>query len=175
MYRIAHALAAALALSAALSGCSKVSTQDAAEFNNTMVRAHKRVGDAGKEFVDTIAAAIDGQVMDVAMARSKFEFVVEAIDRAHADTRTLRVPKSPSAQAFYDAQQALLAKQEQVVKEDFKAIVKVLDDPLITPQERINKLRPIARYLRSLDAAEQDRVKQAQAAFAREHGITLKK
>lgn len=175
MYRTVPALVAALALAASLSGCSKVSSEQAVEFNDAVVQSQKRISDSSKEFVDTIAAAIDGQIVDVAKARSKFGFVVEAIDRAREDARAVRIPKSPSAQLFYDAHLALLAKQEQVVKEDFKAIVKVLDDPLITPQQRINKLIPIARYLRTLDIAEQDRVKQTQAAFAREHRITLKK
>ncbi len=169
------ALAAVLALAAALSGCGKAASEQAVEFNDALVQSQKRVSDSSREFGDTISAAINGQIIDVAKARSKYGFVVEAIDRAREDARAVRIPKSASAQLFYDAHLGLLDKQEQVVKEEFKAIVKVLDDPLVTPQERVKKLIPIARYLRSLDNAEQDRVKHTQAAFARAHGIILRR
>ena len=87
MCKITPALAAALVLALVLSGCGKDTGKQALEYNNAVVASQKRISDSSKEFVDAIVSAIDGQIMDVAKARSKFGFVVEAVDRAREDTR----------------------------------------------------------------------------------------
>ena len=51
----------------------------------------------------------------------------------------------------------------------------MLDNQLLTPQERSRKLMPIANYLRSLDQTMLVDLVAAQAAFAKETGFQIKK
>ncbi|MSQ62869.1 MAG: hypothetical protein EXR33_03370 [Betaproteobacteria bacterium] len=85
------------------------------------------------------------------------------------------MPGTPAAKAFYGEHQALLKKQELIVKDDCRMILKALEDTLLTPQQRMTKIRPIANYLGSLDRDEVSSVKRAQFAFALEQDFELKK
>ena len=164
---------AALAL-IAFAGCSKVSTVDAVRFNDELVATGKRVSVAGVAFSVAAVKAIEGGVMEVALAKREFENVTDALAKAQGDMKRVKVPDSLTARKFFEEHQKLLTLQEQIVSEDFKAIVKVLDDPLITTDVRLRKLRPIAGYLKSIDQDQVGNLKQAQAAFAKEHGFKLK-
>ena len=170
---LCFATAAALLLSAA--GCSKVSRTAAVQFNDTLVEAGNRVSVSGLAFGDAAGKAIGGGIQEVAKAKREFENVTEALARAQSDMKLVKVPDLPSARRFFDEHQKLLKLQEQIVREDFGAIVKVLDDPLLTPLERSRKLIPIANYLRSLDQTLLADLVAAQVAFAKETGFEIKK
>lgn len=165
---------AALAL-VVFAGCSKVSTNDAVRFNDELVAAGKRVSISGLAFSVAAVKAIEGGVMEVALAKREFENVTDALAKAQSDMKMVKVPDSATARKLFEEHQKLLKLQEAIVSEDFKAIVKVLDDPLITPDVRMRKLRPIANYLKSIDQDQVGNLRQAQAAFAKEHGFQLKK
>jgi hypothetical protein len=156
------------------SGCNKVSTVDAVKFNDELVATGKRVSLAGMTFSIAAVKAIEGGVMEVALAKREFENVTDALAKAQSDMKKVKVPDSATARTFFEEHQKLLKLQEQIVNEDFKAIVKVLDDPLITTDVRVRKIRPIAGYLKSIDQDQVGNLKQAQAAFAKEHGFKLK-
>ena len=159
----------------AFAGCNKVATVDAVRFNDELVATGKRVSLAGMTFSVAAVKAIEGGVMEVALAKREFENVTDALAKAQGDMKRVKVPDSPTARKFFEEHQKLLMLQEQIVNEDFKAIVKVLDDPLITTDARLKKIRPIAGYLKSIDRDQVENLKQAQAAFAREHGFKIRK
>ena len=102
----------------AAGGCSKVSTAEAVKFNDALVGANTRIAQAGKEFGDAAVKAIGGQPVEVAMAKRAFEKMNEAMERARADVKLLKVPDSPSARQFHDAYLSLMKTQEQLVKDD---------------------------------------------------------
>ena len=170
---ICTAFAAALLFS--MAGCSKVSRSAAIQFNDALVEAGNRVAVSGQAFGEAAGKAIGGGIQEVAKAKREFENVTDALTRAKSDMKLIKVPDTPSARRFFDEHQKLLKLQEQIVKEDFGAIVKVLDDQLLTPQERSRKLMPIANYLRSLDQNMLVDLMAAQAAFAKETGFQIKK
>jgi len=157
-------------------GCGKKGTSaaDAVRFNDGLVASSKRVTDSAKAFGEAVGPAVDGGIEQVAKAKRELENVEEALQRAEADVRLLKVPESPAAKAFYDEHQKLLKHQEQMVKEEFRAIVKVLNDPLLSANDRRKKISPMARYIQSMDQGSFAGIRQAQAAFAKEHGFRLK-
>jgi hypothetical protein len=176
MNRWTAVISAALASVLLLGGCGKgPSKADAIRFNDALVDANDRIAKAGSAFGDAAAAAVGGGIIEVGKVKREFENLNDAVSRSMADVRGLKVPETPAAKAFYGEHQALLKKQELIVKEDCRMILKALDDPLLTPQQRMTKIRPIASYLGSLDRDEVSSVKRAQAAFAREQGFELKK
>jgi hypothetical protein len=165
----------AVAVLLSVAGCSKVSRTAAVQFNDALVEAGNRVAVSGLAFGEAAGKAIGGGIQEVAKAKRELENVTEALARAKSDMKLIKVPDSPTARKFFEEHQKLLKLQEQIVKEDFGAIVKVLDDQLLTPQERSRKLMPIANYLRSLDQTMLTDLVAAQAAFARETGFQVKK
>ena len=172
-YLGAALLAAALF---AVAGCGKgPSKAEAIRFNDALVDANERIGKAGMAFAEAAGAAVEGGIIEVGKAKREYENLSDAFNRATADVRKLKVPESPAAKTFYNEHQALLKKQESMVREDLGMILRALEDPLLTPQQRMAKIRPIAGYLGSLDRDEVSGVKRAQAAFAREQGFEIKK
>jgi len=159
----------------ALGGCGGASKDEAIRFNDAMVDADKRFVASAKDFLDAAAAAVNGGVMELTLVKRAYEACVEAAERMRADAKTLKVPKGKTSQAFYDAYLAVVAQREELVKEDFRIIMKVLEDPALMPQERARKLMPSARYLNNLDHSADRQVKIAQVAFASEFGFQLKK
>jgi hypothetical protein len=170
--RLCAVFAAATLLSTA--GCSKVSTAQAVQFNDALVEASHRVTLAGREFGVAAGKAIGGGVMEVAKVKREHENMVEALERAQAEMKVIRVPDSPSARKLFEEFRKMMVVMDEVVREDFKSIVKVLEDPLLTPQERLKKLVPLVNYIRSLDLGEKKELKQAQSAFAAEFGFAAK-
>jgi len=170
-YRSFAWLSAALV---ALAGCGGVSKEEAARFNNALVAADRRFVDASREFIKAANAAVGGGVGEVTLVKRAYENVVDAAERMRADAKTLKVPKSKNAQVFFDAYMAVVDQREELVKEDFRIVMKVLEDPVLTPQERVRKLIPSARYINNLDHGAERQVKIAQAAFASEFGVVLK-
>ena len=158
----------------ALGGCG-VSPEEGARFNNALVASDKRFVAAAQEFIKAANAAVGGSVGEVTLVKRAYENAVEAVDRMSADARTLKVPKGKTSQAFLDAFRAVIKQREELVKEDFRIVMKVLEDPLLTPQERARKLVPSARYINNLDHGAERQLKVAQAAFATEFGFQLKK
>ena len=170
---IRAAFAAALLFS--MAGCSKVSRGAAVQFNDALVEAGNRVAVSGQAFGQAAGKAVGGGIEEVAKAKREFENVTEALARAQSDMKLIKVPDTATARRFFDEHQKLLKLQDQIVKEEFGAIVKVLDNQLLTPQERSRKLMPIANYLRSLDQTMLVDLVAAQAAFAKETGFQIKK
>ena len=159
----------------AVAGCGKgISKAEALRFNDALADANNRIGKAGTAFSEAAGAAVGGGIIEVGKAKREYENITDAVSRAAGDVRSLKVPESPAAKAFYNEYQALLTKQESMVKEDLRLILKALEDPLLTPQQRMAKIRPIAGYLGSLDRDEVSNVKRAQQAFAKEQGFELK-
>ena len=159
----------------ALAGCGKgPSKAEAIPFNDTLVDANGRISKAAGVFAEAAGAAISGSIIEVGTAKREFENLSDAVDRAKSDTRSVNVPDTPAAKAFHAASEKLLKKEEVMVKEDCRLIVAALEDSLLTPQQRLAKIRPIVGYLGSLDSAEVAGVKAAQAAFAKEQGFDLK-
>ena len=168
------ALAAVIAL-LALAGCGKgLSKADAVRFNDALVAANDRVAKAGTAFGEAAAAAVGGGIIEVGKVKREFENLTDAVTRSTADVRSLKVPETPGAKAFHNEHLALLKKQALIVSEDCRLILKALEDPLLTAQQRMAKIRPIAGYLGSLDRDEVSSVKRAQQAFAKEQGFEIK-
>jgi hypothetical protein len=175
MLNQAVTIAALLLAFIGISGCGKgPSKAEATRFNDALVDANGRIGKAGAIFAEAAGAAIGGGIIEVGKAKREFENLSEAVDRAKADTRSLKIPDTPAAKAFFDASQKLLKKEEAMVKEDCRLIVAALEDSLLTPQQRLAKIRPIVGYLGSLDNAEVAAVKAAQVAFAKEQNFELR-
>ena len=161
-------------LLAAISGCSKVSTAEAVKFNDALVAANKRLSQAGKEFGEAAVKAIEGQTLEVAMAKRAFVKVSEAMESVNSEMRLIKVPDSPSGRKFHEEYLALLKTEEQMVKDDLGAIMRLLENPAQTPAMRQRKIVPIARYLDQMDDQNLARIRQVQAAFAKEHGFKIK-
>jgi|CXWL01.1.fsa_nt_gi dsDNA-specific endonuclease/ATPase MutS2 len=159
----------------ALTGCGKKgSTADAVRFNDGLVASSKRVADAAKAFGDAVGPAVNGGIQEVSKAKRELETVNESFERAQSDVRLLKVPDSSEARAFLAEHQKLLKHQEQLIREEFAAVVKVLEDPLLSARDRAKRIVPIANYIRTMDQGSSDGIKKAQAAFAKAHGFQLK-
>jgi aspartyl-tRNA synthetase len=159
----------------ALTGCGKKGSRaDAVKFNDGLVASSKRVSDAAKAFANAIGPAVGGGILEVSKAKRELETVMDSFQRAQSDINLLTIPDSPEARAFVDEHRKLLKHQEQLIKEEFVAIVKVLEDPMLSANDRRRKIMPIARYVESMDQSSVAGVQQAQAAFAKSYGFQLK-
>jgi hypothetical protein len=159
----------------ALAGCGKKGSRaDAVKFNDGLVASSKRVSDAARAFGNAIGPAVDGGIQEVSKVKRELETVTESFQRAKSDINLLTIPDSPEARVFLDEHLKLLKRQEQLIKEEFVAIVKVLEDPLLSANDRRRKIMPIANYIESMDQSSVAGVQQAQAAFAKAYGFQLK-
>ena len=158
-----------------LAGCGKgPSKAEAIRFNGALVDANGRIGKAVTVFAEAAGAAISGGIIEVGKAKREFENLSDAVDRAKSDARSVKVPDTSAAKVFHTASEKLLKKEEAMVKEDCRLILVAFEDSLLTPQQRLAKIRPIVGYLGSLDRAEVAGVKAAQMAFAKKQGFDLK-
>jgi len=158
-----------------LAGCGKkVTTAEAVKFNEALVATQKRLHDAGFEFGKAAAAAVGGGHVELAMAARAHESAQEALERVRSELRMIQVPKAASAQQFHDAYVKMIAEQEKLLVEEFGAILKVLQDPRQTPEQRRRRIQVIITYLQKLERESLAPVRDAQAAFAGEFNITLR-
>lgn len=166
-------LCAGLALCAA-GGCSRVSSQEAARFNEALVQSQKRLNDAGLEFGKSAGAAIDGGAVEVAMLDRALEKTLEAVARSKGDVQNMTVPKSAAARNFHVAYLKMVETEEKLLAEELGSIVKTLKDPARPAAAKHKRVMLIANYLTKMEADAMASVKEAQAAFAREHGVKLR-
>jgi len=134
----------------------------------------KKGSGAAKAFGDAVGPAVEGGIQEVGKTKRELETVNESFDRAQSDVRLLKVTESPEARAFLAEHQKLLKHQEQLIKEEFAAVVKVLEDPRLSANDRRKRILPIANYIRTMDQGSSDDIRKARAAFARAHGFQLK-
>ncbi|MSQ54860.1 MAG: hypothetical protein EXR31_05780 [Betaproteobacteria bacterium] len=166
-------LLAAITLAAA-SGCSRVSSKEAAQFNAALVQSQKRLNDAGQEFGKSAGAAIGGGVIEVAMLDRALEKTSEEMARVKSDVKTMRVPNSAAARNFHAAFTTMLETEEKLLAEELGAIVRTLKDPSRPAAAKHKRVMLIANYLTKMEADAMASVKEAQAAFAKEHGVKLR-
>ena len=129
------------------------------QFNDALVESSHRVTLAGRAFGVAAGKAIGGGVMEVAKVKREHENMVEALERAQAEMKVIRVPDSPSARRLFEEFRKMMVVMDEVVREDFKSIVKVLEDPLLTSTtsgrwtwaRRMNSSRPSRRSPPSSD------------------------
>lgn len=159
----------------AVSGCSRVTSEQARQYNDALVDAYQRIGKAMIAFGKAAGEALDGQIIAVAKAKREHENLVEAVARTRADIRIISMPKSETAKAFYDEVEKLLTAQEKMVKDEMGRIIKVLEDPSLDARERQRKIVPIIQYLDTMDRDAYAPVLAAQAAFANAHGFSLQR
>ncbi len=163
----------ALAL-VALGGCQRVSQKEAAAFNQALVDAQKRLREAGVEFGRSASAAAGGGTIEVTMLDHAKQKAVDAVARVKSDVQRLDVPKSASARAFHAAYLQMVEKEEKLLAEELDAIVKTLKDPARSPDAKRKRILLIVNYLTKMEQDAMVSVKDAQAAFAKEHGVTLR-
>ena len=164
----------ALAL-VALGGCQqRVSPKEAAAFNQALVDAQKRLREAGVEFGRSASAAAGGGTIEVSMLDHAKQKAVDAVARVKSDVQRLDVPKSASARAFHAAYLQMVEKEEKLLAEELDAIVKTLKDPTRPAEAKRKRIMLIVNYLTKMEQDAMVSVKDAQAAFAKEHGVTLR-
>ena len=171
--RSGFSLALACLLLAA-AGCSRVSPQEAAKFNDALVASQKRLYDAGVKFGDAAAKALAGGPAEAVILDRALERAQEEMAKAKADVRNLQVPKSDSARAFHAEFQRMLDTEEKLLAEELGTIVRTLKDPSRTLDAKRKRVLLIANYLQKVEQDALASVKIAQAEFAKAHGFKLR-
>ena len=161
-------LAGGVALSLlVLAGCS----QGPLGFNNAIANANKQLEQAGQKFGQALRNYLEGRG-DIAAVRRSYEDVKKTVEDVKSDMKSLRVPESAEAKAFYDAHQEFLKGQEQMVNNEFAEIMKIVEgpDPLAAKQQRI---RDLLERIGAQEEQDLAKLQAAQRAFATKHGIKL--
>ncbi len=172
----ALALLAALGLVLATAACGKrVSSAEAVEFNNALVKSQRRLVEAGDEFAGKAVKALQGgSSVDVAITRRAYESAIETMDRVHSDVRIVQVPATEAARRYYDEFQRSLKIQDELIRMELGAILKAIEDPTLNAQARGMRVSVIATRMGQAADSDFAALKAAQAEFARAHRITLK-
>jgi len=164
---------AALAL-VVVAGCSRVSTQEAVQFNDALVASQKRLHGAGVRFGEAAAKAISGGPAEAVMLDRALENAKEEMARARADVRNLAVPKSDSARAFHAAFLQMLDTEEKLLAEELGSITSTLKDPSRPLDAKRRRVTLIVNYLQKVEQDALATVKAAQSEFAKAHGFKLR-
>jgi hypothetical protein len=160
-------LAATLLLTAA-AGCGPPS---AAEFNNALVRTNYQLREAGLRFAEALERSRRSR--DSAELRQALADWLAALEKARKEIDRLTPLKDDESRNFLAAQRQYLAALEQLIRDEYGRIPKILDDAHLDPAEKNTLLADIDSSARAREAVEQKKLADAQRAFARRHSLTL--
>ena len=164
---------ALLVLAAGTPATRGADTTDPRVFNDAIVGFNSRLTTAGQRFGNAVQAAIGGNPADVTKLREEYQGVQKTLAKVNADMQTLKVPDSPAAHRFYEAEQRFLKYQERLVQEDLAAIIKVVEDPNVGKDEKASRVKELIGEIVQDEASELAPLRRAQVKFAKAHNIKL--
>ena|SRR5688500_3765670 len=141
-----------------LTGCGS----QAVTFNNQVAKATRDLDAANQNFVKTLR-----QEKEPAQWQAAHAALVTRVDAILAAASLAKAPEGQEAREFLAAFQGFLKNQERLVKVDFKEL---LDARARDNQARIQE---VGDRITRVGQEDQVRLREAQAAFARAHKITL--
>lgn len=171
MSSIRRAFAVVLAASLTLvAGCGS----SALNFNNSLAKANQRLASAGKSFGDSLLKAAKSDPAEAKALDDSYKAMATELEKVKKETSEATITGIDGAQDLRDAYQKYLQVQEKIVNEDFKKAVETAKSQA-SADEREKSVKGIQAEAKKKDEAELTNLQTAQIAFAKKHGITLKK
>ncbi|MCI0456054.1 MAG: hypothetical protein L0Z62_03620 [Gemmataceae bacterium] len=163
LYRVRGLLLGTLAVLCA-AGCGN----EAAQFNDTLVRGTIKVETARKKFDEALKGGNAGSI------RVTHTGFLGALGEVKREVAAVKVPSSTSALLFAEKFQTFLQNYEDTVRGVSAERVRMVEGP---EEATADKLRELA--LKEAKAYQQlqsqmDEIRELQRAFAKEHNIRLK-
>jgi hypothetical protein len=167
----ANLAAAAALLCLAPAGCADPQ-REALDFNARLNYVTDQLDGAAKEFSLHLAGAIAGDKGEAAALRKSHQKMKQTLVKVRPDLEAVKVPPKQSARDFHAAELNWVANFEKRL-DDYRAIVRTVEDPALSPEEKRAKIVPIARGIDRGEPADTAVLVLAQQAFARDYKITL--
>jgi hypothetical protein len=136
---------------------------EAVTFNNSMAKVTKDLEAMGQSFGKTIASEKDPGKLNAAHAA-----LVTKVDGIVAEAKKIKVPEQKEAKEFWNAFEAFLGNQEKMVKNDFKDLAAAMS------ANDKGKLMSILDRIQQVENGDLNRLREAQAAFAKANNIKIR-
>src|SRR5262249_49596541 len=113
---------------ALLGGCLPPSEEAVKEFNEAIQAANRKVEAAVARYGKAIDRALHGSASDVVVARKEYEEACQDLQQVLTEARAIKVPSSGVARSLYAAHQAFLKSEEAVFRNDYAAILRIVEE-----------------------------------------------
>ena len=153
-------------------GIGGTSSQDAAKFNDRLVKQFARITETSKGFGLAVRKAIDKSGNYQETARGSLEKIKNEVSTFWKENATIKVPNSDSAKRFFELHQELLKDTLDIMEKDFSRIVKIAEDPYGSVEEKNRKLAEAFSKMRDQKDLIR-RVIEAQKKFASDNSLKL--
>jgi hypothetical protein len=147
---------------------------DALRYNNAVVKLTQGLNLAGRKFGMAIGPALKGQAVDLPKVKMGQQELRKALAGAKKEAAGLKPHASETGRKMGKALERFLKGQEEVVKTDVGDIVRLLEATNPPDAQGSEQLQTIIRRMLQRETPALRDLQQAQEAFAKEHGITLK-
>lgn len=165
-------LAACACLMLAAVGCSG-QQQQAVEFNNRLTGINQQIEQAQQPFYKALNEQHETAESKSESLSQAHDELVARFEEVEANADDITVPESETAQQFYDALQAYIDIAGGVIKDDYREMLDVIDNPELNAVEKEGKLQAIATRADGAREESLAKVEAAQLAFAKAHGLQL--
>lgn len=150
-------------------------TAQAIQFNDRLVLLQKKLVPATEKFGTALTPALErGRPEDITKLKTARSEFLKAVTAIQAELKSLKVPPTNSAQAFYAALQHWLRAYEVLGQKEFAEVIRLIEDRQLNQAVRLTKVKEIGARMDRVEQEEQAAVLAAQKAFAKEHRILLR-
>jgi hypothetical protein len=136
-------------------------------YNDAIQAVNRKVEAAVGRFGRAIDRALHGSASEAAAARAEYAGACQDRQQALAEAKAIRVPWSSVARGLYAAHQAFLHNEEQVFRQDYEAIVRLLEDSGWQADKRQVRVEEAFAKVEEKSRAVMEALVEAHLAFAR--------
>jgi hypothetical protein len=152
-----------------LPGCGQ---KDALDFNNKIANANQRLASAGEPFGRAVGPSLAGAPADMPEVHRTYKAMQDTLASIKTEAQTWKIPSGEPAKNFFASHQRFLKIEEEGIA-DFGEIVKVLENPKLTPQQKGDQAKSLLLKNDEREKAALADLQGTQLAFGKAHNIKI--
>lgn len=148
-------------------------SDDAKKYNNALVALTQRLESAGFNLGSALSGQLAQQHSDAPACRKALNDAVAAYNDVVRDANALKVPSGSKAAALHAAFKEFLRGQGEIITVHFAELTSIAENRTLTAQQKQSKAAEIIARVSPIEQNALARLREAQSAFAREHGARI--